>query len=55
MHSLQRKFCVLFVGPKGLIARVTNIYKHELNIVQNNEFVDHRTGRFYAHGTGKDF
>ncbi|MCS5961465.1 hypothetical protein LNP74_28825 [Klebsiella pneumoniae subsp. pneumoniae] len=22
-------------------------YKHELNIVQNNEFVDHRTGRFF--------
>jgi formyltetrahydrofolate deformylase len=35
-------------GPKGLIARITNIcYKHELNIVQNNEFVDHRTGRFF--------
>ncbi|KAG6336805.1 hypothetical protein ID866_2294 [Astraeus odoratus] len=33
---------------KGLIARITNIcYKHELNIVQNNEFVDHRTGRFF--------
>ncbi len=35
-------------GQKGLIARITNIcYKHELNIVQNNEFVDHRTGRFF--------
>ncbi|MGA4816653.1 ACT domain-containing protein [Pseudomonas aeruginosa] len=33
---------------KGLIARITNIcYKHELHIVQNNEFVDHRTGRFF--------
>lgn len=33
---------------KGLIAKITNIcYKHELNIVQNNEFVDHRTGRFF--------
>ncbi|APG50087.1 TPA: formyltetrahydrofolate deformylase [Providencia stuartii] len=33
---------------KGLIAKITNIcYKHQLNIVQNNEFVDHRTGRFF--------
>lgn len=28
--------------------KITNIcYKHQLNIVQNNEFVDHRTGRFF--------
>ncbi|HEM8279374.1 TPA: formyltetrahydrofolate deformylase [Providencia stuartii] len=33
---------------KGLIAKITNIcYKHQLNIVQNNEFVDHHTGRFF--------
>ncbi|MGL5726419.1 MAG: formyltetrahydrofolate deformylase [Plesiomonas sp.] len=33
---------------KGLIAKVTNIcYKHQLNIIQNNEFVDHRTRRFF--------
>lgn len=33
---------------KGLIANITTIcFKHELNIVQNNEFVDHRTGRFF--------
>lgn len=33
---------------KGLIAKITNIcYKHQLNIVQNNEFIDHRTGRFF--------
>ncbi|WP_376744982.1 formyltetrahydrofolate deformylase [Enterobacillus tribolii] len=33
---------------KGLIAKITNIcYKHQLNIIQNNEFVDHRTGRFF--------
>ena len=40
MHSLQRKSSAYYLsGPKGLIARITNIcYKHELNIVQNNEF-----------------
>ncbi|MGL5371383.1 MAG: formyltetrahydrofolate deformylase [Plesiomonas shigelloides] len=33
---------------KGLIAKITNIcYKHQLNIIQNNEFVDHRTRRFF--------
>ncbi|WP_340608905.1 formyltetrahydrofolate deformylase [Xenorhabdus bharatensis] len=33
---------------KGLIAKITNIcYKHQLNIVQNSEFVDHLTGRFF--------
>ena len=47
MHSLQRKVLrTICPDQKGLIARITNIcYKHELNIVQNNEFVDHRTGR----------
>ncbi|WP_228130432.1 formyltetrahydrofolate deformylase [Klebsiella aerogenes] len=45
MHSLQRKVLrTICPDQKGLIARITNIcYKHELNIVQNNEFVDHRT------------
>lgn len=49
MHTLQRKVLrTLCPDQKGLIARITNIcYKHELNIVQNNEFVDHRTGRFF--------
>lgn len=33
---------------KGLIAKITHICsQHELNIVQNNEFVDHRTKRFF--------
>lgn len=33
---------------KGLIAKITNIcYKHQLNIIQNNEFVDHRSGQFF--------
>lgn len=33
---------------KGLIAKVTTIcYKHNLNIVQNNEFVDHQTNFFF--------
>ena len=49
MHSQQRKVLrTICPDQKGLIARITNIcYKHELNIVQNNEFVDHRTGRFF--------
>lgn len=33
---------------KGLIAQITNIcQKHQLNIVKNNEFVDHQHGRFF--------
>lgn len=49
MQSIQRKVLrTICPDQKGLIARITNIcYKHELNIVQNNEFVDHRTGRFF--------
>ena len=33
---------------KGLIAQITNIYyKHQLNIIKNNEFVDNDFGRFF--------
>lgn len=33
---------------KGLIAQITNIcQKHQLNVVKNNEFVDHQHGRFF--------
>nr|WP_086940433.1 formyltetrahydrofolate deformylase [Thaumasiovibrio occultus] len=33
---------------KGLIAKITNIcYKHQLNIIHNNEFVDHASLRFF--------
>lgn len=33
---------------KGLIAKITNIcYKHQLNIIKNDEFVDHENGRFF--------
>lgn len=33
---------------KGLIAKITSIcFKQNLNIVQNSEFVDHTTGRFF--------
>ena len=33
---------------KGLIAQITNIcQKHQLNIVKNNEFVDHQYNRFF--------
>lgn len=46
---MQRKILrTVCPDSKGLIAKITNIcYKHQLNIVQNNEFVDHRTGRFF--------
>ncbi|KMV70467.1 formyltetrahydrofolate deformylase, partial [bacteria symbiont BFo2 of Frankliniella occidentalis] len=47
--NIERKILrTICPDAKGLIAKITNIcYKHELNIVQNNEFVDHRTGRFF--------
>lgn len=33
---------------KGLVAKITNIcYTHQLNIIQNNEFVDDETRRFF--------
>lgn len=33
---------------KGLVAKITNIcYKHQLNIVKNNEFVEDETRRFF--------
>ena len=32
----------------GLISKITNIcYKHQLNIVHNNEFVDHSHSQFF--------
>ncbi|EMI5489173.1 formyltetrahydrofolate deformylase [Providencia stuartii] len=47
--NVQKKILrTICPDAKGLIAKITNIcYKHQLNIVQNNEFVDHRTGRFF--------
>ncbi|KMJ46351.1 formyltetrahydrofolate deformylase [Xenorhabdus khoisanae] len=47
--NIQKKILrTICPDAKGLIAKITNIcYKHQLNIVQNNEFVDHRTGRFF--------
>ena len=33
---------------RGLIAKITNIcYKHQLNIIHNNEYVDNVTGQFF--------
>ncbi|WP_193016879.1 formyltetrahydrofolate deformylase [Proteus sp. FME41] len=49
-HPNTQKKILRTICPdaKGLIAKITNIcYKHQLNIVQNSEFVDHRTGRFF--------
>ncbi|OZT82341.1 formyltetrahydrofolate deformylase, partial [Vibrio sp. 03_296] len=32
----------------GLISKITNIcYKHQLNIIHNNEFVDNSSGHFF--------
>ncbi|AOM40147.1 formyltetrahydrofolate deformylase [Xenorhabdus hominickii] len=47
--NIQKKILrTICPDAKGLIAKITNIcYKHQLNIVQNNEFVDHLTGRFF--------
>ncbi len=48
-HNVQTKVLrTICPDAKGLIANITTIcFKHELNIVQNNEYVDHRTGRFF--------
>lgn len=48
-QNIERKVLrTICPDAQGLIAKITNIcYKHELNIVQNSEFVDHRTGRFF--------
>ncbi|WP_042818422.1 formyltetrahydrofolate deformylase [Yersinia wautersii] len=48
-QNVQKKVLrTICPDAKGLIAKITNIcYKHQLNIVQNNEFVDHLTGRFF--------
>ncbi|WP_445497764.1 formyltetrahydrofolate deformylase [Photorhabdus sp. SF281] len=47
-HIQKKILRTICPDAKGLIAKITNIcYKHQLNIIQNNEFVDHRTGRFF--------
>lgn len=48
-QTQQRKILrTVCPDSKGLIAKITTVcYQHQLNIVQNNEFVDHRTGRFF--------
>ncbi|MQL47069.1 formyltetrahydrofolate deformylase [Photorhabdus khanii] len=47
-HVQKKILRTICPDAKGLIAKITNIcYKHQLNIVQNNEFVDHHTGRFF--------
>ncbi|XBS68264.1 formyltetrahydrofolate deformylase [Acerihabitans sp. KWT182] len=45
----QRKILrTICPDAKGLIAQITSIcFDHQLNIVQNNEYVDHRSGRFF--------
>lgn len=49
LQTIQRKILrTVCTDAKGLIAKITNIcYKHKLNIVQNNEFVDHHTCHFF--------
>lgn len=48
-QNVQRKVLrTLCPDAKGLIVQITSIcFKHQLNIVQNNEYVDHHTGRFF--------
>ncbi|NHB88449.1 formyltetrahydrofolate deformylase [Photorhabdus tasmaniensis] len=47
-HVQKKILRTICPDAKGLIAKITNIcYKHQLNIVQNNEFVDHHTSRFF--------
>lgn len=48
-HTIQRKILrTICPDEKGLIAQITSIcFSHHLNIVQNNEYVDHRSGRFF--------
>lgn len=48
-HTLPRKILrTICPDEKGLIASITHIcFQHQLNIVQNNEFVDHRAGLFF--------
>ncbi len=47
--DVQRKVLrTICPDAKGLISKITNIcYKHQLNIVQNSEFVDHHTSQFF--------
>lgn len=48
-HTIERKILrTICPDEKGLIAQITSIcFSHQLNIVQNNEYVDHRSGRFF--------
>ncbi|MEA9389463.1 formyltetrahydrofolate deformylase [Acerihabitans sp. TG2] len=48
-QNIQRKILrTICPDEKGLIAQITSIcFSHNLNIVQNNEYVDHRSGRFF--------
>ncbi len=44
----QKTLLIECPDAQGLIAQITNIcYKHQLNIVRNNEYVDPVTSRFY--------
>jgi len=50
IEKIMQKKILLTNCPdaKGLIAQITNIcQKHQLNIVKNNEFVDHQHNRFF--------
>ncbi len=48
-QNIERKVLrTICPDAKGLIAQITSIcFRHQLNIIQNNEYVDHRTGRFF--------
>ncbi len=48
-QTVQRKILrTICPDAKGLIAQITSIcFNHHLNIVQNDEYVDHRSGQFF--------
>ncbi len=48
-QDVQKKILrTICPDAKGLIAKITTVcYQHQLNIIQNNEFVDHQDGRFF--------
>lgn len=49
MNNLEKKTLLTHCSDeRGLIAKITNIcFKHQLNIIHNNEFVDNASGHFF--------
>lgn len=50
MNTAMKRKILLIDCPdaKGLIAKITHVcYQHQLNIINNREYVDHNTGQFF--------